>query len=310
VFEGKQSRRHRDVRLGQLYLQGWLHRPRCARALRGADTFVQFVGFPRSGHSLLGSILDAHRQALVAHELDAMGLFEKGLSAPLVFSLIHANSVAFSRHGRYWNGFSYQMPGQHNGACEHLRVIGDKKGDWAVRWFAADPALLERVWRQVKLACKWILVVRHPLDNIATMSLRRGGHYDRLRIATPDGAAFREALAQRQGTDIAAQALDSMIDDYRSLCDATEAMKARIDPGDWHEIHYERFSQNPVAGINELLAFLDLPADPDFLNACAATVHRSTHQSRRQVAWTDHKLARVEEMIDGFSFLQRYRDQS
>ena len=34
--------------------------------------FVIFVGQPRTGHSLVGALLDAHPNALIAHELDAL----------------------------------------------------------------------------------------------------------------------------------------------------------------------------------------------------------------------------------------------
>jgi hypothetical protein len=32
-------------------------------------TFVLFVGYPRSGHSLIGSIMDAHPNIIIAHEV-------------------------------------------------------------------------------------------------------------------------------------------------------------------------------------------------------------------------------------------------
>ena len=34
--------------------------------------YVMFVGQPRTGHSLVGALLDAHPNALIAHELDAL----------------------------------------------------------------------------------------------------------------------------------------------------------------------------------------------------------------------------------------------
>jgi len=36
------------------------------------DRFVMFVGFPRSSHSLVGSLLDAHPEACIAHEMDVL----------------------------------------------------------------------------------------------------------------------------------------------------------------------------------------------------------------------------------------------
>jgi|GEM_PF-1447731 len=309
VFEGRESRRHEDMPLWRLYLQAHRHWVKARPVVRTAERFVQFVGFPRSGHTLVGSILDAHPRALISHELDALGLLGKGLSPRLVFSLIHRNSAEFAEQGRNWNGFSYLISGQYNGQGRRLKVIGDKKGDWAVRWFLQDRSLLERTANQVQQRCQWLLVVRHPLDNIATMSLRKGGHYDRLRIAASDPSQFREGLARRQGIDVAAKATDAIIDDYALLCAGIEEMKARIAPEDWYEVHYERFIDAPAGGIRDLLGFVGLAADSRFVSDCAALMHKSVNKSRNAVSWDQGQQARVDEMIQSFSFLRRFQDE-
>ena len=35
------------------------------------ERFCLFVGYPRSGHSIVGAVLNAHRDAVISHELDA-----------------------------------------------------------------------------------------------------------------------------------------------------------------------------------------------------------------------------------------------
>src|SRR6056297_1246638 len=79
VFEGDRSRRHRDVPLWKLATKGVVGAMQDCRQLGAVEAFVQFVGFPRSGHSLIGSVLDAHPHAIISHELDTMGLIKKGL---------------------------------------------------------------------------------------------------------------------------------------------------------------------------------------------------------------------------------------
>ena len=39
----------------------------------GVETFVMFIGYPRSSHSLVGAILDAHPEIIIPHEYDVMG---------------------------------------------------------------------------------------------------------------------------------------------------------------------------------------------------------------------------------------------
>ena len=281
------------------------------RELGSVREFVQFVGFPRSGHSLVGSILDAHPDAVVSHELDAMGLLRAGFSERMVYALILENSAAFSRNGRYWNSFSYVVPGQDGGEAKRPTVIGDKKGDWAVRWVQREPGLLDAVQRRVRARCRWVLVTRHPLDNIATMSLRKGRTYDRLRIAARDSADFKAQLkdAQERG-EVASAALDGMVDDYEALCQGIAQMQRGVVAANWRHVVYERFTADAEAEIRGLCQFLGLNPEPGYVAASASIVYDSPNKSRRSVAWTDRQLERVAGLTRRFSFLESYAEES
>lgn len=309
VFEGVRSRGHRDVPVWKLAVEGGVGALRERRALRGVEGFVQFIGFPRSGHSLIGSVLDAHPRAVISHELDAMGLFEKGLPARAIDALIMRNSAAFSAHGRWWNGFSYAVPWQPKGRAEAIRVIGDKKGDWAVRWFQRQPRLVEAVRRRARGACKWILVTRHPLDNIATMSLRKNRTYDKLRIASGGSADFRARLeAAQEAGAVGSAARDDMIEDYEGLCVGIEQMQAAVPEGDRVHVVYERFVKDPAGEIRDLCRFLNLDPDEAYVAAAASIVRSSPNQSRNAVSWTNAQRARVARLVDRFAFLAPYED--
>ncbi len=306
VFEGAESRRHQRREVSRLRIEAaWLSL-RHAVALRGARTFVQFAGWPRSGHSLIGALIDAHPHAAIAHELDAMGLFRKGIPARRLPALCLANARAFTRAGRYWNGFCYAVPGAPHGPGHGLRVVGDKKGDWATRWSAADPTLVPRLAAASRLDCRWILVTRHPADNIATMTLRQGRVYDRLRIAEAGNAAGAIRAAQSEG-QIPTQIDDAMIADYAALASATAALKAQVPPGHWHEIAYERFTAAPGEELERLAAFLGLDPDPAWRESAAALVAPSGRRSREQLSWTPQQRARVAEIVAEHDFLSPYR---
>ena len=304
VFAGSASRSHRPRPLWRLAAEAALSRGR----FPGASVFVQFAGFPRSGHSLVGSILDAHPQALVSHELDAMGLFAHGFSERQVFALIARNSAEFERNGRWWNGYSYAIEGGAGGRAERPRVIGDKKGDWAVRRVMEDPCLLDRLARTTpRRRRKWILVLRNPFDNVATMSLRKGRLYDRLRIESASSAEFRERLAAEKGRGVAGEIQSDMVEDYARLCEGVAAMKARTDPGDWLEIRNETFLTAPREGIAALLRFVGLPPDPDFARRAAAIVHPGANLTRRELPWPDAAREAVETLVRKHDFLHGYR---
>jgi len=65
------SLRRRLFRAG-LYLSSRINCRSTAALFDKVRTYVMFVGYPRSGHSLIGSLLDAHPNVVIAHEMDAL----------------------------------------------------------------------------------------------------------------------------------------------------------------------------------------------------------------------------------------------
>jgi hypothetical protein len=48
-------------------------------------TYCMFIGCPRSGHTLIGAILDAHPNVVIAHELDALKYIRYGFGRLQLF---------------------------------------------------------------------------------------------------------------------------------------------------------------------------------------------------------------------------------
>jgi hypothetical protein len=89
--------------------------PPASRGVRGKlaayERFVLFVGYPGSGHTLAGSILNAHPQALVANELDALFYLHNGLRRDRIVNAIARHERKFDRHARQNpKGYSYKFP--------------------------------------------------------------------------------------------------------------------------------------------------------------------------------------------------------
>ena len=303
LFQGRQSRSHQRLPVSELraFARSELERGEVGG---DAETFVQFAGFPRSGHSILGSILDAHPDALVSHELDVMGLVRADVPMDEVFALIRANSAEFEAAGRNWNGFSYAVPGAHGGRSDRLRVLGDKKADWALRHLMADPALLGRLEAGLDgRRNAWIAVIRNPWDNVATLSLRKGRRYDQLRIDAGDGREFAERLAAEQGKAIASEVLADVQDDYAALCDGLAALKARVRAADWFELRQDDLIANPAGTIRRLLGFLGLN-DPDgYSDRASGIVATTPSPTRERVAWSLDRRERMHGLINRHGFL-------
>jgi hypothetical protein len=185
-------------------------------------------------------------------------------------------------------------------------VIGDKKGDLAVRRLTERPELMDRLIARIPRRHAWILVLRNPFDNIATMSLRKGRVYDRLRIAATSPEDFRQALRAEQGRTIPAEALPEMIEDYARLSDGIAAMQSRTPEQDWFPLRTERLATAPADGIGALLDFLRLPDTDGFAARAGGLVRPSPNRSRDDLAWPVSARSAVERIIERHPFLQGY----
>ena len=308
LFQKERSKGHIDVLAWKLGVKGLLKKITDPFAYRNVKYFVQFLSFPRSGHSLIGSLLDAHPNAVVSHELDVMGLIQKNLSGWSVYGLIKSNSETFTENGRYWNGFSYKVENQPHGASENLQVIGDKKGDWAVRWYGDNPRLIAKLNKTVASSPRWILVTRHPMDNIATLSLRKNRNYDKLRIKNKSGDLFTSELKENQEAgNISKFVCDDMISDYENLCSTISKMRKEISGEHILHVVYEDFCEDPKAGLTRICNFLDIIPHPDYLNNCSKKVRHSLNKSRHRIEWSKDQIRQVKDIALSYEFLQSYR---
>lgn len=135
----------RKLHLMGLYASSLLHSRRSTEFFRDLRTYCMFVGYPRTGHSLIGSLLDAHPRVVIGHELDALRLFQSGFRRPQVFHLLLENSRKMAAAGRGHSGYSYAVPDQWQGRFETIQVLGDKKGATSALRLYLDPRLLDKV---------------------------------------------------------------------------------------------------------------------------------------------------------------------
>ena len=70
-----------------------------------------FVGYPRSSHSLIGALLNAHPVMVISHELNALRYFGGGFSPTQIFQLIVRSAEQFTERGSEWTGYSMRSRG-------------------------------------------------------------------------------------------------------------------------------------------------------------------------------------------------------
>jgi hypothetical protein len=239
-------------------------------------TYCMFVGYPRSGHSLIGSLLGAHPDMVIAHELDALRLLRLGFRRNQLYALILANDRSFTTSGRRWTGSDYTVSTRWQGTFRRLDVIGDKKGGQSTRRLRDRPELLDRLRRTVQVPVRAVHVVRNPFDNIASMKLRRDAP------------------------------LESVAEQYLGLCGAMAALRRRFAADELAEVRYEDLVAHPRTALRSLAGFLGVDADPAWVAAAAAVVDDRPSRSRAKLTWTAELVRGIERGIGRHEFLDGY----
>src|SRR6476620_2050217 len=72
-------------------------------------------------------------------------------------------------------------------------------------------------------------------------------------------------------------------------------------------IAHEEFVADPKAALVGACSPLGLDPEPSWLEACAAIIFESPRQARSAVEWTPALLGAVDEIIEQYPFLDRYR---
>ncbi len=241
------------------------------------ETFCLFVGYPRSGHSLVGSLLDAHPEIILAHEQHILRYVRSGFGKLQIYHLLLANSRRSSRlqHGAAL--YSYRVPDQWQGKFTRLRVIGDKGAWGATLALRQRPFLLDRLRQRTGLAVKIVHVVRNPFDTISRMAER-----------------------ERVGLEAAA-------DHYFRLCETVESLRSLAPDHTFLDVEHEALIAAPERQLAMLCAFLGVKTTDDYLHDCAAILFRSPHKSRQEVPWRPDLVRHVQSEVERFPALAHYR---
>lgn len=252
---------------------GWRQHARFA----DVRTFCLFIGYPRSGHSLVGALLDAHPNAVLALEQQVLRYVRAGFNRSQIIYLLVENSRRFACNSSTTPLYSFHVPNQWQGAVDgKLRVVGDKGAWGATLALARQPELLDRLRRLIQADVKIIHVVRNPFDTIARM-------------------------VEREEVD-----LDRAIDHYFRLAATVATMKGRIPDTDLLQLRHEEFVVAPQARLAEIFGFLGVEATPAYLAACAGIVFPSPRQSRHEIVWSDEQIGRVQQRCAEVPFLTNY----
>ncbi len=268
------------ARRAALFARAWLDAVRLRSVFAQVQRYCFFIGWPRSGHSIVATLLNAHPHAVISHELNALEQVRRGRIRNHLYASILLRDQWFAAQERRSQGYNYLLPGQHQGSFRRLTLIGDKNGGASSRLLGRDPGLLLRLRGLVGVPLRIIRVVRNPWDVIATIARKHS-------MSLPQARAWFFAMARDQ----------LVIERY-------------LWPGELYSLVHADLIAAPREGLRELAGFLGLEPRPDWLGACAASLFPRPHKSREQVVWSPDERAAIAEELPRYPFFRRWVGQA
>ncbi|XP_065896154.1 uncharacterized protein [Dysidea avara] len=274
------------------------------------ETFIFFLGHARSGHSIVGSILDAHPHVVIAHEAKLFSRMIENLphyyNKSVIFNELWNNSYHSSVAGlrteadkALKKGYTLSIDGLYQGTyVSSVQVIGDKDGGKTAAMFLRNPQNWDQVFSKIKstvdIPIKVIHVIRNPYDNIATMLIYKTSGLRITEVKHSDKVYKLDSSAVREKTD-----------KYFMLFQAIQEAKGKYNL-DLLEVHGKDLIGNPKDSILKMCNFLGVSCSESYLETCANKLFPSESKTRYKIKWDDHLISYVQQYIMKYDSLKRY----
>lgn len=293
-----------------------LFKPLTPEQVQGVEKFLFFTGYPRSGHSIVGSFLDAHpnitlsfafflfrnllKRAYVDGNLD--GLLR---NKSLFFNILYEKSYHYSLVSRSKNrkGYTLDVPDLWSGRFNsQLKVIGDKSAlPTTLGYSNSSPAYFKERYdclqSSVGIPMLGIHVVRNPFDMISTHLL-----YSTFNYSWKGEDKEKWFTKNKYRND---SKLESIIDFFFDKANSVQEM-IPLCGMNILEVHNEDLVKDPRKELQRMCKFLDVGCPEGYLQKCENKSYRNVSRSRDKVFWPPHLRQVVEERINRYSFFRGY----
>lgn len=276
-----------SIQFGLAHLATLRASKKFAPSFAEVETYCTFIGYSRSGHSLIAALLDAHPNIVMAHELRAVKYFQYGFKRNAIYYLLWQMTKIRGHSWKRGSGYTYDVPNQRQGSFEKIRVIGNKHGEFTACVLAGTPNLLQKLQDVVQVPVKLIHVVRNPFDNIAAFAIKR---------------------AQRRDCEVQESDIQASIDRYFSVCESVMEVKAMADAinAEVLDIRHEDFIKEPKTELSKLCLWLGVEPTSSYLDDCASVVFESPHQKRHKIQWNESLKQQIANKMRSFPFFTGY----
>ena len=281
------------------------------------EKFVFFVGYPRSGHSIVGSMMDAHPNMIIAHEyflfrrLVVGNMSQSHRQRHYLYNALYRDSFheaiggwRSSKHDE--KGYTLELDSLYHGRYTDLKVIGDKSGGQTAGIYADYPKEFTRAYKElaeeVRVPIHVIQVVRNPFDMIASRALYYSGSKGEVHTRYMEGSIN---ATNKYNSRLLPTRLDGATKVIFKYVQAVANMTSALDLNVL-DIHNIDFVRDPKGTLMRVCKFLDLSCPEDYLNACYEKTYKKISRTRDVVVWNQQMIRTIETKMRQYSFLRRY----
>ena len=281
------------------------------RVIDRVRTFVFFLGHPRSGHSIVASLMDSHPHVVISHEADVFSKIYRGSLAPTkqeIFNAIWKNTRRTIISGKRAEshdekGYTLFVDGLYQGRySDYIDVIGDKKAHVTTMMLLRKPDKWLDVFNTLNSlteTLKVIYVIRNPYDNIATMILYT------FNTKHEVGDAKQSNQTYKVDSDTIEGQIKLYFLRYKAVIDARKAYNLDII-----QIHGKDLISDPRGTLLKLCNDLGVACSNNYLDICSNKIFKTESRTRHKIMWTDRQLRMIQNNIERFSSLRGYNFDS
>ena len=271
--------------------------------------FVFFVGYARSGHSIVGSLMDAHPHVVIAHEFFLFKKFDELEQVPNdtcwrdnLFQTLYKKNIESTGEVRSSSakGYTLKVDGLWEGTYDdHIEVIGDKSGGMTTLVYQSDKQKFkenfEKLKQNVQVPLRIIHVLRNPFDMISTSAI----------YATKGKALFKQLkeTGNKTSDPKLSGKISYVFNKFRAV---TEIINDIIGRENVLDIHNCDLVADPRGTLTKIFNFLEVNTTEHYLDVCAEKVFKSVSRSRDLMEWPPELREMVETKMKEYEMLSRY----
>ena len=304
--------------------------------MNNIKTFLFFVGHPRSGHSIVGTLLDAHPHIVMSHELKFFSWWSKLQSKDLkrkerkarLFNRIYKQNYEYSKpDGKIYNsqkGYSLAVESSWQGKYDrYISVIGDKGGGYMTNLYLDNETAMKKFYanllRDIKIPLKSIYVIRNPYDIITSQLLYKVG-----KNTSMDARTFVLSIKKRANNKSPIKESDLFFNNFQEYFIKLEKVAKNLmkkvktiekfekffGKTNVFNVHLKDLVHHPEKTMKSITDFLEVESEESYLKMCADKIFKNISKTRNLIVWPEELKKMVDSEIQTTELMRGYTFES